>query len=242
MKYFLAVDGGGTKTISAVFDSDGCRLSEGLSKSANALLSSIDEATDNVIESCSLALAKAGLAFSNIEKIYLFIPGFGECIDNFSHKVGAECVLEKEGNALHYSAFRGKDGVIALAGTGSFAVTYYNDNVYKAGGWGTIYGDEGSGYEIGAMALRLCAIAFDEGRETELLCAVKKELNIQDFNDTRGYIYGNKDSRRIVAGLCKVVCQKAQESESESVEILKECAHNLAELTMRSFTMSGSRS
>ena len=55
----------------------------------------------------------------------------------------------------HAAAFGGGPGVLILAGTGSIAVAKdRQDRWQRAGGWGQLLGDEGSGFWIGRAALR----------------------------------------------------------------------------------------
>jgi glucosamine kinase len=62
-------------------------------------------------------------------------------------------------------AFDGGPGIIVLAGTGSIAHGRGIDgSMARCGGWGTVFGDEGSGAWIGRRALGIVAAAAD-GRE-----------------------------------------------------------------------------
>ncbi len=53
------------------------------------------------------------------------------------------------------------DGVALIAGTGSIAYAEIGGRRYRAGGYGPLLGDEGSGFAIGAAALRLTLRALD---------------------------------------------------------------------------------
>lgn len=53
------------------------------------------------------------------------------------------------------------DGVALVAGTGSIAYAEYGDERVRAGGYGYAFGDEGSGFSIGAAALRHAAKVRD---------------------------------------------------------------------------------
>ena len=62
-------------------------------------------------------------------------------------------------------AFKGGSGILIIAGTGSSAWGRNEDGrTARAGGWGVILGDEGSGYAIGVAALRRCMREYD-GRD-----------------------------------------------------------------------------
>ena len=52
-------------------------------------------------------------------------------------------------------------GIVAQAGTGSDAFLVQPGGQMSIGGWGYIFGDEGSGYDIGERTLRAAIHAFD---------------------------------------------------------------------------------
>ncbi|WP_443110729.1 BadF/BadG/BcrA/BcrD ATPase family protein [Caloramator sp. mosi_1] len=49
---------------------------------------------------------------------------------------------------------KGEDGIITISGTGSISVGKKENEIMRAGGWGHILGDEGSGYHISLKALK----------------------------------------------------------------------------------------
>lgn len=52
-------------------------------------------------------------------------------------------------------------GIVLVAGTGTIAFADTGSATYRCGGLGYLIGDEGSGYSLGAAALRLVAKAYD---------------------------------------------------------------------------------
>ncbi len=66
-------------------------------------------------------------------------------------------------------AFGGGSGLLVIAGTGSIVYGRTQDGTsIRAGGWGYLLGDEGSGHAIGARGLRAVGHAFDSNAETLL--------------------------------------------------------------------------
>ncbi|HKJ92906.1 MAG TPA: BadF/BadG/BcrA/BcrD ATPase family protein [Longimicrobiales bacterium] len=63
--------------------------------------------------------------------------------------------------AAFHDAFHGHDGILLLSGTGSIAIAAHAGRSARAGGWGSILGDEGSGFAIGRAALAGVARAHD---------------------------------------------------------------------------------
>ena len=61
-------------------------------------------------------------------------------------------VLMHDAPIAHAGAFGGKPGVIVIAGTGSVAYALAGDGRTKTGGgWGYLFGDEGSAFWIARM-------------------------------------------------------------------------------------------
>ena len=81
----------------------------------------------------------------------------------------AHLQVTHDGTIALEAAFEGGSGLIVIAGTGSslFARAYAGD-MLRAGGWGYLLGDEGSGYALGLHGLRAVAHAFDGGPPTRL--------------------------------------------------------------------------
>ncbi len=62
-----------------------------------------------------------------------------------------------DAEAVLAAADAGASGVALIAGTGSFAFGRgEGDRVVRAGGWGYLLGDEGSGFAMGQEALLRC--------------------------------------------------------------------------------------
>ena len=75
-----------------------------------------------------------------------------------------------DGDAAFHDAFGNGPGILLIAGTGSSAWGRGEDGrMARAGGWGQLLGDEGSGYALGLAGLRAVARAHDgRGPETAL--------------------------------------------------------------------------
>jgi glucosamine kinase len=89
-------------------------------------------------------------------------------------------------------AHAGEPGLLLLAGTGSCALGINHAGLrVKCGGWGYLIGDEGSGYWLGAEALRLTAAALD-GRVPlgPLVSAVLGRLGVSLARELVTWVYG----------------------------------------------------
>ncbi|HEX7070713.1 MAG TPA: BadF/BadG/BcrA/BcrD ATPase family protein [Rhodothermales bacterium] len=87
-------------------------------------------------------------------------------------------------------AFRGESGAIVIAGTGSVVLVRSRNHTYaRAGGWGYLIGDEGSGHALGAEGFRAVAAALDGGPETRLRSVLEERFAISSRDELIRAVY-----------------------------------------------------
>jgi glucosamine kinase len=181
--YFLGIDGGGTKTTSAIGDETRV-LATAKSGPSNIVRVGESQARTSLQQGIRQACAAAGIVPEQIARTCVGGAGtarpevaaivrdiVGEVISTPIDVVGdLQTALE--------AAFAAGPGVIVNAGTGSFA--YGRDQAGKtvrAGGWGFAIGDEGSAHWIGRGAVNALLRAADrESVEAVTGSALTKEL------------------------------------------------------------------
>jgi len=131
----------------------------------------------------------------------------------------------------HAGALGLNAGVIALAGTGSAILgVRANGERVKVGGWGPVYGDEGSAYRIGQMALRAAARAYDgRGPETALTEGLLLTLGLSDFRETVSRVYVEAMKLREIAALSEVAYEVADGGDEVARGIFFRAGEELAE-------------
>lgn len=112
----------------------------------------------------------------------------------------------------------------------------------RAGGWGYLLGDEGSGYWIAIQGLRAACRSVDgRGPATHLLPALLDRLELTDPSQLIGAIYGEQFDRRRIASLAELVVSLAeetsqspqdQEPDSQALEIIDRAAAELCQLVL----------
>ncbi len=124
-------------------------------------------------------------------------------------KPGSRLTLRVVGDAecLLATVDAGGGGVALIAGTGSMAWgRSVNGITARAGGYGFLIDDEGSGYWLAAQALRyVCKAADARQRESHLLAAVLQLLDFSSVDQLIGWCYEASDSRRQIATLAPLV-------------------------------------
>ena len=230
---YLVCDGGGTKTEYLLFDPSGRVHGRGRTAGTNAIFVDPRTAAEAVCGGISDCLSQAGAKETDLEGICLFIPGFGKSADEvrkrFPHT--ALMVLGDEYNA-YYGALGAPGGIAVLSGTGSFAVGRDAGGHWtKAGGWGPLFDDKGSGYHMGLLCLEKITRRFDQGvSHTALQRSALKQLEMPDIPSLRRGAYRPDFTRERIARLSYAVAEAGEAGDPDALEILDEASRCLAEL------------
>jgi N-acetylglucosamine kinase len=128
----------------------------------------------------------------------------------------------------HLGAFEGGDGVLILAGTGSMAWAQGPQGTHRVGGFGDLFGDEGSAYWIGRAALATASRQIDgrlpdTGFATELCACVGVPVG-----GLINWAYGLTDRRAGIAALARDISGLAQGGNDAARGILVQAAQELA--------------
>jgi N-acetylglucosamine kinase-like BadF-type ATPase len=174
---FIGVDGGGSKTLAVVVDAHGCECGRGHAGGSNFRAIGLERALTNVttaVERALSACASVGtvgpaeavwLGVAGVDRagdVDLLLPQLSSLARDVRLTNDAELVLSGLDRCV---------GVALIAGTGSIALGRDGSGrAARAGGWGHLLGDEGSGYDLGRHALQAATRAADgRGRPTRLL-------------------------------------------------------------------------
>lgn len=230
---YLVCDGGGTKTEYLLLDRTGRVHGRSKSAGTNALFTDPAMAADAVCSGISDCLNQAKVVASELLCVVLFIPGFGRALDYVKARYPAVDIklLGDEINA-YYGALGQPGGIAVLAGTGSFAVGKTNAGQWvKAGGWGPLFDDKGSGHHIGIMCLERVTRLYDRGVcNTILQNLTLKHLKLSDIASIRRAVYQSDFTRARVASLSYVVAEAARKGDENAEQILEQAANALADL------------
>lgn len=168
MTYYLGIDGGGTRTTAVLTDEQGAELvrAEGEAGIVNVL--EPEAGAHTLADFASSVLGQARVD-ARARVLVCALAGAGR----EPERTRLEQVLSAQGVAesVHVTsdfvaaledAFGDGSGILLIAGTGSSAFARHEDGrTARAGGWGHILGDEGSGYALGLAALRRCMREYD---------------------------------------------------------------------------------
>ena len=130
-----------------------------------------------------------------------------------------------------------ENSVAVICGTGSCVFARKGSQQRHYGGWGHLFDQAGSAYDVGRDAIR-CTLAAEDGLQPEsrLTDLVHKTLEGNAF-DNISTIY--KNGSPYIAGLAKLVLQAAQSGDSDAEQILRNNAERLALLIRKALSHSG---
>jgi N-acetylglucosamine kinase len=123
-------------------------------------------------------------------------------------------------------------GIAAIAGTGSIAFGRNAEGLTaRTGGWGYMFGDEGSGFDMARQALR-AALRMEEGwgPPTGLRQALLDATGSPNANQVLHLFYTSAWPRSRVAALAPLVDAAAAEGDAVAMVILNRAAVELAML------------
>ncbi|HHY99086.1 MAG TPA: hypothetical protein GX509_10150 [Firmicutes bacterium] len=240
MEWVMGVDGGGSKTRFVACSLDGRLLCRSMAQGINLRTWSPEDAIKHLNGGSRDLISAAHLIPSSCHYVYLRIAGIigSGCTDIYEEALRAQgynCHIQIEGDirCAWAGATAFGNGIVVGSGTGSFA--YGEDEhgmSHLAGGWGHLFGDEGSAYDLGRMALVACFKASDgRGQWTQLAKMVRDELNTDDLRKAASTLRARRDLVTTVARLTVLVFKAEEMGDPLAKSIIQRAASELAEAT-----------
>lgn len=236
MKYFAGFDGGGTKTACVLTDETGRLLGSGVGGPSNYLYCGKEIAAASVRDSLEGAFAAAGISPVRLDTAYMasaailirhgdaHVPFFSSCID-------AEKVLcDSDLVPIWYGAVREAPAVVSIAGTGAITYVCAPDELVRVSGWGSLLGDEGSGYDLALRAVRLVMRMSDrrEPMEEAFVRAIFDHYGVTTPRELLYHLHHSADQRSEVASAAKKVFILAEQGSPAAEKLLRRSADEIA--------------
>ena len=238
MKYYLGIDGGGTRTTAAVSDENGIILLKQVGKTINFYSVGIESARANlyaIVESI-----KEKLGEITFEGAFIGCSALdNEADEELTQKLCSGVIAAKK-LKIHsdvYIALKAVGDVFcpcaAICGTGSMAIAEdENGNTQITGGWGHTVGDEGSALGIALRALKLCCQLCDKGEKSALLDSANAFFGVEDFRKAIDIIYSPETTKDVLAGFAAEVGKLAARGDNTSIDIISREAELFAETVL----------
>jgi glucosamine kinase len=235
MTRVLGIDGGGTKTEAAVVDAEGRVVWRERAGSLDPLAGAEWEAR----------LTALAVAAGPIDQAALGLPCHGEIAgitarhtELAAQLFGASALVLNDVAIAFEGALAGTDGVLVLAGTGSMAWARGPLGTHRVGGWGDLFGDEGSAHWIGREALARISRELD-GREPDsgFASAMLDRMGIPD-HALSAWSYAGPTRARI-ASLAAVVSALAATGQAEALALMQAAGTELGRLGQTAARLCG---
>ena len=247
MRCFLGIDAGGTRTRALLRDSSGKILGRGTAGPANPLKVGFESSEREILRAARLAAVAAFPRQSLRPKIRGVKPPLHAVVVGLAgvdrppvhHRllrwlkkaIPAERHLLTSDAAIALAAAIGHaPGIAIISGTGS--IGYAEDEhgrAYRSGGWGTLYDDVGSGYDLGRQAV-VAALRDHDGRgqRTVLGRKICRALRLRDITK----IVLKPLTPQKIASLFPFVLEAARQGDLVARYLCDLAGHDLSELAI----------
>jgi len=231
----LGIDGGGSKTLALLADGAGRVVGRGTAGPSNYQVVGVEAAYAALDE--AVATASTGVPNVRLSAICLGMAGAGRPQDQTiirdwaqARYPGVPALVVHDAQLVLAAGTPDGWGIALISGTGSLA---YGANqagqTARAGGWGYLLGDEGSGYAIGLAGLRAVARSADgRGPTTTLTKSLLAHIDLDSPQDLIQYIYKADAPRNTIANLSPVLQNAAQQGDETAREIIRAAGRELA--------------
>lgn len=237
---YLGVDGGGTKTEFVLIDQDLRVRSSWTGPSCYYFGTSMQLVRQVLQQGVDRVTKAAGVLPTELTRAFFALPGYGEASSDIVelNQIAGEVLRQSRydcGNdtiAGWAGSLAGEDGVNVVAGTGSITYGEREGRTQRVGGWGEIFGDEGSAYWIAVRALNMFS-RMSDGRALTgpLHHLLRTETGADPDLDLVSIVHDSwNGSRSRIAGLAKIVDVAAQSGDSAAAHILHTAGVELAEM------------
>lgn len=236
----IGVDIGGTKTHGVRFE-NGVPVAEAVAGSANVQNVNQEAAKAN------LADLFTELGYGSVQRVYAGSGG----IDTDADAAALEALITPfvpnalitvvHDSRLLLAAGGVGSGVAVIAGTGSAAWGRNpRGEEARAGGWGYLLGDEGSGYWLGREAVRYSLRRMNQGLEPDALTQqLLAACDLDQPNELIGLFHSAGTGRRHWAQHARLVVEAADAGHRPSQNMLDQAGQDLAQMTAQALSQLG---
>lgn len=233
-RYFLGIDGGGTKTAFALADEGGSIRSRVTLGACNPNDVGFEQTErilqEGIISACAgYPLAQisvfAGLAgcssVENLPKVSAFLARFGF----------ARIANDNDAKNAVAAALGNGDGMTVIMGTGSIAYAKKGSDLYRIGGYGYLFGDRGSGFSIGKDVI-LAALQQEDGSggQTMLYDLVRSACGGKTVLSQIDFFY--KEGKKEIARYAPLAFKASQEGDAVAKQIVEDNLQAIAQLIL----------
>jgi N-acetylglucosamine kinase-like BadF-type ATPase len=230
----IGIDAGGSKTVCQLGDAEGHVLRESRGPGANLQSAGelevekvLHDVLSEVLADVAQPPAAICLGMAGVDR-----PADGKIVQGILRRLcrGSQTLVVNDALVALEAGAPGQPGVVLIAGTGSIA--YGRDErgrAARAGGWGHVLGDEGSGFWMGRQAIRAVMRAFDHrGAATSMAAPIMAHFGVSRAQDLVRPIYDDGMRPRAIAAVAPIVGEAADSGDAVATRIIDVGAGELA--------------
>ena len=235
MGYLIGIDGGGTKTVGILATETGeivAKIQGGPSNYhvvgkeqtqavLTEIISKLSTRVNNIpLSSFSFCIGMAGLGRED-DKIVI-----GKICNEIG--INEDRILTHDAHIALVGGVGKNAGVIVISGTGSIVYGINESGKEaRAGGWGYLLGDEGSGYDLALKGLQAIARAADRREQPTLLTdLILNKIQLNAPNELIRWTHAA--SRDEIAQLAGLVFEAAETNDEKALQIIDNAFTELA--------------
>ncbi len=232
-RYLLGIDGGATKTLAGVLDLERGALYLGHGGPSNQDAVGVHAAGGALFDAADEALAQAGIGDGELDGAVLAVAGTDTdaVIAHVRATRSQEWLVVGDVVGAWATATAARPGVGAISGTGSNVFGVGRDGrAWRAGGWGHLLGDEGSGYWFGVQSIK-AALRDREasGPPTALSDAAPEFFGARSVEALAALVYSKPLTKSEIAAFATETARLAERGDEVARALYEAGARELAE-------------
>lgn len=223
---FLGIDGGGTKTAFVLIDGAGRCLARHEATTSYYLEIGFNALRRLLRDGVQAALHQAGAVADDVAHAFAGLPAHGEdseLLTTFDGLLTDLLPRSTVGNDMVCSwagSLAGADGISLVAGTGSISYGEWQGRCARCGGWGEVFGDEGSAHWLARKTLALFSRMADGRAEPgPLVGLVRKHFDLKHDLDLCGEI-NSCSARSELAQIARLATVAANAGDAQARQLL----------------------
>lgn len=235
--YIISIDGGGTKTLGVLYSQEGQEIKRVVAPSSNFAVDPFQ--AKKVIQDVIYQLIKV----EHAKTMHIGVAGYSMIKDieglrlELSNQFHSNVQIHPDAHLGLYSVYQENLPLIyVVGGTGSIIYTLNNESINRYGGYGHLFGDEGSAYSVVMSLFKDILETIDLNKSlNKFQKHILKLIGATDRTSLIGYIYRSK--KQEIASLAQELSMHS--SSSYAKKILNNEAKKIALNILNVYRKSG---
>jgi glucosamine kinase len=233
VRYLMGVDGGATKTLAAVLDLHSRELHLAHGGPSNEDAVGGKAAVEALLGTAEQAIERAGIDAAQLAAAVLAVAGTdtASIVRHVRAARSEAWIVVNDVVGAWATATGAGPGVAVISGTGSnvFGVGP-GARAWRAGGWGHLLGDEGSGYWLGLQSIKAALRDRESsGPETALSQAAPAFFGVESAEALASLVYSKPLTKGEIAAFATETAKLAEQGDEVARELFRRGAAELAE-------------